>query len=69
VGEIAIRQAHQSELLRRLLAQEKKMIEEALKASRGRGFGPPGAAALESKIRSPKIDQNRLMTHPETSGL
>src|SRR5712672_1436316 len=33
------------ELPRRLEAQEKNMIEEALKASRGRVFGPTGAAA------------------------
>jgi formate hydrogenlyase transcriptional activator len=50
------------ELPRRLEAQEKNMIEEALKASRGRVFGPTGAAAklgiprstLESKIKSLK---------------
>jgi PAS domain S-box-containing protein len=58
----------QVELTRRLLLQEKGMIEEALKASRGRVFGPTGAAAklsiprstLESKIRSLKIDKNRF---------
>ncbi|MGA8221232.1 MAG: sigma 54-interacting transcriptional regulator [Candidatus Acidiferrales bacterium] len=51
-----------------LLAQEKNMIEAALKESRGRVFGPAGAAAklgvprstLESKIRSLKIDKNRF---------
>jgi PAS domain S-box-containing protein len=56
------------ELPRRLLVQEKDMIEEALKASRGRVFGPTGAAAklgiprstLESKIKSLKIDKNRF---------
>ena len=44
------------------------MIEEALKTSRGRVFGPMGAAAklgvprstLESKIKSLKIDKNRF---------
>jgi DNA-binding NtrC family response regulator len=36
---------HQSGLPRRLLAQEKDMIEAALKDSRGRVFGPTGAAA------------------------
>jgi transcriptional regulator with GAF, ATPase, and Fis domain len=54
------------ELPRRLEQQEKNMIEEALKASRGRVFGPAGAAAklgiprstLESKIKSLKIDKN-----------
>jgi formate hydrogenlyase transcriptional activator len=56
------------ELPRRLEAQEKDMIEEALKESRGRVFGPTGAAAklgiprstLESKIKSLKIDKNRF---------
>jgi transcriptional regulator with PAS, ATPase and Fis domain len=64
----------QVELPRRLEAQEKNMIEEALKASRGRVFGPTGAAAklgiprstLESKIKSLKIDKNRFRTRPET---
>ncbi|HWO30721.1 MAG TPA: sigma-54 dependent transcriptional regulator [Candidatus Acidoferrum sp.] len=56
------------ELPRRLEAQEKNMIEEALKASCGRVFGPTGAAAklgvprstLESKIKALKIDKNRF---------
>jgi formate hydrogenlyase transcriptional activator len=60
----------QIDLPRRLEEQEKKMIEEALKASRGRVFGPTGAAAklgiprstLESKIRSLKIDKNCFKT-------
>jgi transcriptional regulator with PAS, ATPase and Fis domain len=54
--------------------QEKIMIEEALKASRGRVFGPTGAAAklgiprstLESKIKSLKIDKNRFKMDPES---
>jgi len=58
------------ELPRKLLAQEKEMIEAALKESRGRIFGPAGAAAklgiprstLESKIKSLKIDKNRFRT-------
>jgi transcriptional regulator with GAF, ATPase, and Fis domain len=58
------------ELPRRLEAQEKNMIEEALKASRGRVFGPTGAAAklgiarstLESRIKSLKIDKKRFRT-------
>jgi len=58
----------QVELPRRLLAQEKEIIEAALKESRGRIFGPKGAAAklgiprstLESKIQSLKIDKNRF---------
>ena len=61
------------ELPRRLEEQEKDMIEEALKASRGRVFGPTGAAAklgiprstLESKIKSLKIDKNRFKMDPE----
>jgi formate hydrogenlyase transcriptional activator len=56
------------ELPRRLEAQEKDMIEEALKESRGRVFGPTGAAAklgiprstLESKIKSLNINKNRF---------
>jgi len=63
----------QVELTRRLLVQEKDMIEEALKASRGRVFGPMGAATklgiprstLESKIKSLKIDKNRFRTLSE----
>ncbi len=62
------------ELPRRLQSQEKDMIEEALKASRGRVFGPTGAAAklgiprstLESKIKSLKIDKNRFKADPES---
>jgi PAS domain S-box-containing protein len=64
---------NQIELPRRLEEQEKDMIEDALKASRGRVFGPTGAAAklgiprstLESKIKSLKIDKNRFKTDPE----
>jgi len=60
----------QTELNRRLQSQEKGMIEAALQQSRGRVFGPSGAAArlgiarstLESKIRSLKIDKNRFKT-------
>jgi formate hydrogenlyase transcriptional activator len=61
------------ELPQRLVAQEKEMIEAALKESRGRIFGPTGAAAklgiprstLESKVRSLKIDKNRFRTSSE----
>jgi len=61
---------HPIELSRRLIAQEKNMIEAALKESGGRVFGAAGAAAklgiprstLESKIRSLKIDKNRFKT-------
>jgi transcriptional regulator with GAF, ATPase, and Fis domain len=58
----------QAELHQRLQAQEKDMIEAALRESRGKVFGPRGAAAklgiarstLESKIRSLKINKNRF---------
>ena len=62
------------ELPRRLLVQEKEMIEAALRECRGRVFGPTGAAAnlgiprstLESKIRTLKIDKNRFRANPGT---
>jgi formate hydrogenlyase transcriptional activator len=62
------------DLPRRLEVQEKNIIEEALKASRGRVFGPTGAAAklgvprstLESKIKALKIDKNRFNMDPES---
>jgi len=65
---------YQTELSRSLLTQEKNMIEAALKESRGRVFGPSGAAVklgmprstLESKIRSLNIDKNRFKTAPGT---
>jgi PAS domain S-box-containing protein len=64
----------QIELPLKLVAQEKNMIEAALKESRGRVFGPTGAAAklgiprstLESRIRSLRIDKNRFRTHADT---
>lgn len=51
-----------------LSAREKAMIEDALRASGGRVFGPSGAAArlgiprstLESRIRALKINKNRF---------
>jgi formate hydrogenlyase transcriptional activator len=51
-----------------LAAHEKAIIEDALRASGGRVFGPTGAAArlgiprstLESKIRAMKINKNRF---------
>jgi transcriptional regulator with GAF, ATPase, and Fis domain len=54
-------------LSRGLDEQEKSIIEEALKVTRGRVFGPAGAAAklgiprstLESRIRSLKIERNQ----------
>jgi transcriptional regulator with GAF, ATPase, and Fis domain len=61
-------------LPRRLATQETNIIEEALRASRGRVFGPAGAAAklgiprstLESKIKTLKIDKNRFKPDPES---
>jgi len=55
-------------LSEKVTAQEREMIEAALRDSQGRVFGPSGAAAklgiarstLESKIRSLKIDKNRF---------
>jgi formate hydrogenlyase transcriptional activator len=54
----------------KLAAQEKEMIEAALRITRGRVFGPSGAAAklgmpgttLDSKIKSLKINKNRFKT-------
>jgi PAS domain S-box-containing protein len=70
---LAAKAKNQIELARRLEEQEKDIIEEALIASRGRVFGPTGAAAklgiarstLESKIRTLKIDKNRFKADPE----
>jgi PAS domain S-box-containing protein len=64
----------QVELPRRLLVQEKNIIEAALEETRGRVSGPAGAAVklgiprstLESKIRSLKINKNRFRSIPET---
>jgi PAS domain S-box-containing protein len=58
------------DLSEKFAAQEKEMIETALRDSGGRVFGPSGAAAklgmprstLESKIRSLKINKNRFKT-------
>jgi formate hydrogenlyase transcriptional activator len=68
------RQKDQITLPRRLLSEERKMIEVALQESRGRVFGLNGAAAklgiprttLESKIRSHRIDKHRFKTCEET---
>ena len=53
-----------------LAAHEKAIVEDALRASGGRVFGPSGAAArlgiprstLESKIRTLKINKSRFRT-------
>ncbi len=58
----------QSKLFNRLPAEEKAVIEAALRECRGRVYGPSGAAAklgiprttLESKIQSLKINKNRF---------
>jgi len=59
---------NQLELRQRLASEEREAIEAALMESRGRVFGPSGAAArlgiarstLESKIKTLKIDKNRF---------
>lgn len=58
----------------KVAATEKEIIEEALRESQGRVFGPSGAAAklgiarstLESKIRSLNINKNRFKAPPGT---
>jgi DNA-binding NtrC family response regulator len=55
-----------------LVAHEKAMIEDALRASGGRVFGPSGAAArlgiprstLESRIRALRINKSRFRARP-----
>jgi formate hydrogenlyase transcriptional activator len=62
------------DLSEKLAAQEKEMIEAALRESAGRVFGPSGAATklgiarstLESKIRSLKISKNSFKDFAET---
>src|SRR3984885_3909024 len=59
-------------LSEKVAAQEKEIIEAALRESQGRVFGPSGAAAklgisrstLESKIRSLNINKNRFRAIP-----
>jgi transcriptional regulator with GAF, ATPase, and Fis domain len=58
-----------------LATHEKAIIEDALRASRGRVFGPSGAAqrlgiprsTLESKIRALKINKSRFRARPVKS--
>jgi len=65
---------NQLELPQRLAAEEREAIETALTESRGRVFGPSGAAArlgiarstLESKIKTLKIDKNRFRSQQGT---
>jgi formate hydrogenlyase transcriptional activator len=57
-----------------IAGHEKAIIEDALRASGGRVFGPSGAAArlgiarstLESKIRALGINKNRFRGRPAT---
>jgi formate hydrogenlyase transcriptional activator len=66
--------SNQFELREKLNAQERETIEAALTESRGRVFGPTGAAAklgiarstLESKIKTLKIDKNRFKVNSGT---
>jgi len=59
-------------LSEKLAAKEKEIIEEALRESQGRVFGPSGAAAklgiarstLEMKIRSLNINKHRFKAGP-----
>ena len=61
-------------LSQKLAAKEKEEIEEALRESHGRVFGPSGAAVklgiarstLESKIRSLNINKNRFKPKPRS---
>jgi formate hydrogenlyase transcriptional activator len=61
-------------LLPKLAANEKEIIEGALRESRGRVYGPSGAAAklgiarstLESKIQSLNINKNRFKVETES---
>src|ERR1700733_11312781 len=58
----------QFEYSKKLVAQEKELIESVLRETKGRVFGPSGAAVklgmpgttLDSKIKSLKIDKNRF---------
>lgn len=67
---LATEPKRQPELPRKLAAQEKEMIEAALRESGGQVSGAAGAAVklglpgctLESKIRSFKIDKKRFKT-------
>jgi len=61
-------------LSQKLAAKEKEVIEEALRESQGRVFGPSGAAAklgiarstLESKIQSLNINKKRFKAKPRS---
>jgi PAS domain S-box-containing protein len=61
-------------LSQKLAAKEKEIIEQALRESQGRVFGPSGAAAklgiarstLESKIQSLSINKDRFKANPRS---
>jgi formate hydrogenlyase transcriptional activator len=61
-------------LSQKVAAKEKEVIEEALRESQGRVFGPSGAAAklgiarstLESKIQSLNIEKKRFKAKPRS---
>ena len=65
---VASEQSSRPDVLKRLPAQEKAIIESALRESGGRVYGPSGAAAklgiarstLESKIKLLKINKHRF---------
>jgi len=67
-GPLATGRKGSLDLSEKLAAQEKEMIEVALRECAGRVFGPAGAAArlgmprstLESKIRTLKINKGRF---------
>jgi formate hydrogenlyase transcriptional activator len=66
----------QPQMSRKLAAQEREMIEAALRECAGRVSGPSGAAArlgipgstLDTKIRALKIDKNRFKTTDPSTG-
>jgi transcriptional regulator with GAF, ATPase, and Fis domain len=67
---VASESKNQSTFSQKFAAQEKEMIESALRKSEGQVFGPSGAAAMlgmprstvESKIRTLRINKNRFKT-------
>jgi transcriptional regulator with GAF, ATPase, and Fis domain len=73
-NSMPIEPKEESQLSAWLQAQEKRVIEAALRESRGRVYGPSGAAAklgiprstLESKIKTLKIDKNHFKMNPES---
>ena len=68
ISQERLEAARELYLSEKVAAQEKEIIEAALRNSQGRVFGPSGAAAklgiarstLEAKIRSLKINKNRF---------